>query len=128
LKQLRINELGGHSESSSPGTPSTPTTPINLDSDDTPIFEVGGIVRPMGRKPAKRKAKAQVPDPAVEVLTKELSILGSTKLKESDVFVKYVDVQAAKVQQSKEALAMRDRHLHLKERRYEDWVFESRHF
>ena len=107
-KRLRINDLGGHSESSSPVTPSTPTTPINLDSDDTPTFEVGGIVRPMGRKAAKRKAKAQAPDLVVEVLTKELSILGSTKLKESDAFVKYVDVQAAKVQESKEALAMRD--------------------
>ena len=43
-KLLRINELGGHSESSSPGTPSTPTTPINLDSDDTPTIEVDGII------------------------------------------------------------------------------------
>ena len=34
-KRLRINELDGHSESSSPRTPSTPNTPINLDSDDT---------------------------------------------------------------------------------------------
>ena len=59
---LRINELGGRSESSSPMTPSTPTTPINLDSDDTPIFEVGGIVPPMGRKAAKKKVKAQAPD------------------------------------------------------------------
>jgi len=57
-KLLRINELGGHSESSSPGTPSTPTTPINLDSDDTPTIEVGGIIRPMDRKAVKRKAKA----------------------------------------------------------------------
>jgi len=56
------------------------------------------------------------------VLTKELSILESTKLKKSDAFVKYVDVQASKVQQSKEALAMRDRHLRLKELKYEDWV------
>ena len=102
---LRINELGGRSESSSPMTPSTPTTPINLDSDDTLIVEVGGIVRPMGRKTAKRKAKAQVPNPVVEVLSKDLSILGSTKLKESDAFAKYVEDKA---QHSKEALAMRD--------------------
>ena len=39
-KRLRINELGGHSESSPPGTTSTPTTPINLDSDDTPTIEL----------------------------------------------------------------------------------------
>jgi len=118
-KRLRINDLGGHSEASSFGTPSTPTTPINLDSDDTPTVEVGGIVRPMGRKTAKRKANAQAPNPVVEVLTKELPILGSTKLKESDAFVKYVE---AKAQHSKEALAMRDRHLRLKELKYEDWV------
>ena len=75
-KRLRINEFGGHSESSSPVTPSTPTTPINLDSDDTPTCEVGGIIRPIGKKAAKRKAKAQTDDPLVEVLSKELSILG----------------------------------------------------
>jgi len=46
----------------------------------------------MGRKAAKRKAMAQAPDPVVEMLTKELSILGSIKLKESDAFVKYVNV------------------------------------
>ena len=119
MKRLRINDLGGHSKSSSPGTPSTRTTAINLDSDDTPTFEVGGIVRPMGRKAAKRKAKAQALDPVVEVLTKELSILGSTKLKESDAFPKYIE---DKGQHSKEALAMKDRHLRLKELKYEDWV------
>ena len=63
-KRLRINELGGYSESTSPGTPSIPTTPINLDSDDTPTVEV------------------------VEVLTKELSILGSSKVKDSETFAK----------------------------------------
>ena len=93
-KRLRINDLGGHFEASSPATPSTPATPINLDSDDTPTVEVGGIVRPMGRKTAKRKVKAQAPNPVVEVLSKELSILGSTKLKESDAFAKYVEDKA----------------------------------
>ena len=76
--------MGGHSDTASPGTPSTPSTPINLDSDDTPTTKVGGIIRPMGTKVAKRKAKAQDDNPLVEVMTKELSILGSTKLKDSD--------------------------------------------
>ena len=61
LKCLRINELGVHSDNSSPETPetpSTPGTPVNVNSDDTPTTEVGGIMRPMGRKAAKRKAKA----------------------------------------------------------------------
>jgi len=43
-KRLRINDLGGHSEASSPGTPSTPTTSFDLDSDDNLIVELGGIV------------------------------------------------------------------------------------
>ena len=61
-KQLRINELDGHSNTSSPGTPSAPSTPLNLYSDNTPTTEVGGIIRPMGRKAPKRKAKAQAYD------------------------------------------------------------------
>jgi len=117
---LRINELGGHSDSSFPRTPSTPTTPINLDNDDTLTIEVGGIIRPMGKKAAKRKAKAQANDPVVEVLTKELSILRSTKLKDSDAFAKYVEVQASKIQASKEVIELRDRHQRLKELKYED--------
>jgi len=100
-KRLRINEVGGHSDNSSPGTPSTPSTPVNLDSDDTPTIEVGGIIRPMGRKAAKRKAKAQANDPLVEVMTKELSILGSTKLKDSETIARYVATQESKVQASK---------------------------
>ena len=79
LKRLRINELGGHSNTSSPKTrrtPSTLGTPINLDSDDTPTNEVGGIIQPMGRKVVNRKDKAQVEDPMVEVTMKELLILG----------------------------------------------------
>ena len=119
---MRVNELGGYSKSTSPGTPSIPTTPINLDSDDTPTVEVGGIIRPMGKKAAKRKAKAQANDPVVEVLTKELSILGSSKVKDNDNFAKYVEVQAEKVQQSKEAIALRNRHQRLKEPKYEDWI------
>jgi len=81
---------------------------MNLDSDDTKTIEVGGIIRPMGRKAAKRKAKAQADDPVVEVLTKELSILGSTKLKDSDALARYVEVQASKVQASKDAIALRE--------------------
>ena len=49
-KWLGINELDGHSDTSSPRTsrtPSTPNTPINIDSDDTPTTEVGGIIRRM---------------------------------------------------------------------------------
>jgi len=46
-KRLRINELGVHSDTSSPGTPRTPftpSTPVNVDSDDTATTEVGWII------------------------------------------------------------------------------------
>jgi len=108
-KRLRINEFGSHSETSFPGTPSTPTTPINLDNDETPTFEVGEIIRPMGKKAAKRKAKAQTDDPFVEAMSKELSILGSSRVKDSDSFAKYVEVQAIKAQATKDAIALRNR-------------------
>jgi len=80
--------LRGHFDTSSPGTPgtpSTPSTPINVDSDDTSTTKVGGIIQPIGRKASKRKAKAVAEDPMVEMMTKELSILGSTKLKDSQM-------------------------------------------
>ena len=49
--------MDGHSDTSFLGTPVTPTipsTPINV---NTLATEVGGIIRPMGRKAAKRKTK-----------------------------------------------------------------------
>jgi len=73
----------------------------------------------MGRKITKRKAKAETSNPVVQVLSKELSILGSTKAKDSDTFAKFVE---AKAQHSKEALAIRDQQLRLKELKYEDWI------
>ena len=121
-KRLRTLECGGHSETSFPGTPSTPNTPINLDSDDTPTFEVGGIVRPMGQKAAKRKAKAKTDDPLTEVISKELSFLGSSRVKDSESFAKYVEVQAIKAQATKDAIALRNRDQRLKELKYEDKI------
>ena len=43
-------------------------------------------------------------------------------MKDSDAFAKYVEVQAEKVQASKEAIAIRNRHQRLKELRYEDKI------
>ena len=68
----------------------------------------------MGKNAAKRKAKAQTADPVVEALSKELSILWLRKLKDSDEFAKYVEVQASKVQALKEAIAVRERQQRLK--------------
>ena len=61
-----------------------------------------------GRKVMKRKPKAVDVDPMVDVMTKELSILGSTKLKDSEMFARYVSAQESKVQASIQAIALRD--------------------
>jgi len=53
---------------------------------DTPTNEVGEIILLIRRKATKRKAKAGGEDPMVEMMTKELSILGTTKVKESEMF------------------------------------------
>jgi len=91
----RINDGGRYSNNSFPGTParpSTPGTPGNVDSDDNPTTEVGGIIRPMEEKPRRERRRAVAEEPMVEVMTKELSILGSTKLKDSEMFTRYVVV------------------------------------
>jgi len=46
-KRLRINDVGGYSNSSTPGTPGSPSTFGTLgdvNGDDTPTNEVGGII------------------------------------------------------------------------------------
>jgi len=65
----------------------------------------------------------------VEVMMKELSISGSTNLKDSEMFARYFVAQEKKVQASKQAIELRDRHQtfeereqHLKELKCEDWI------
>jgi len=76
---LRTNDIRGYSDNFAPNTSgsiSTPGTSGTIDSDDTPMHKVGGIIRSIGRKAPKRKAKAVAEDLMVEVMTKELFILG----------------------------------------------------
>jgi len=54
------------------------------------VNEVGGIIQPIARKALKTKAKAVAEDLMVEVITKELYILGTTKVKDSEMFARYV--------------------------------------
>ena len=77
---------------------------------------MGGIIQLIGRKPTQRKAKAVVEDSMLEVMTKELSILGTTKVKESDIFARYVISQNTKAQAAKDAMQLRDQHQSFKER------------
>jgi len=87
---LRINEVGGYSGSETSDSPSTPDTLTTPASEDTPTEEVGGLIRPIGRKAAKRKAKERAHDSVLDVVTKELSALGTTNVKNNTMFERYV--------------------------------------
>ena len=94
-KRLRVNEMGAYSDTSSPGgstTPWTPSTPTTPASDGTPIEEGGGLLRPIGRKAAKRKAKEKVEDPYMEVLSTELGKLGTASVEKDSVLSEYVEL------------------------------------
>jgi len=62
--------MGGYSESETFGTPNTPATPTTPTSEDTPIEKIDGMIRPMGRKAAKRKAKEKTHDLVLDVVAK----------------------------------------------------------
>ena len=95
-KRLRINEVGGYSEGETSGSPSTPDTPTTPASEDTPTEKVGGLICPIGRKPAKRKAKERAHELVLDVVTKELSTLGTTNVKNSTMWERYVIAQEKK--------------------------------
>jgi len=59
-----------------PTAPSTASTPATASSDDASRKEMDGIIQPIGRKEAKRNVKVVAEDPMLEVMTKELFILG----------------------------------------------------
>ena len=63
-------------------TPSTPSTPTTLASEAL-IEEISGLICPIGRKTAKRKAKEQVADPVLDLVTKEMLTLRATNVKNS---------------------------------------------
>ena len=94
-KHLRVNKMGAYSDSSSPGTSSTPgtlSTPITPGSEDTPNEEGGGLLHPIGRKVTERKANEKVDDPYIDIMTKELSQLGTTNVEKNSIFAQYVQV------------------------------------
>jgi len=111
FKCLRIHDGGGYSDNYTPRAPSSPSTPNTLrtvDSDDTSTNEVGGIIQPIERKAVKRKVTAVAEDLMVEMMTKELSILGPTKVKDSEMFTRYVIAQETKEQVAKLVVQLRD--------------------
>jgi len=95
-KRLRINEVGGYTESDTSSTSGTLGTPTIFASEDTPIEEAGGLICPIGRKAAKRKAKEIAHDSVLDVVTNELSTLGTTNVKNSTMWERYVIAQEKK--------------------------------
>ena len=71
-KRLRVTEVGPYSESDTPGTPTAPATPV---SEGTPTEVVGGLIRPIGTKAAKRKAKALITNPVLDIVTTDMSTI-----------------------------------------------------
>ena len=121
-KCLRINEVGGYTESDTSGTSSTPGTSTTPTSEDIPIEEVAGLIRPMGRKAAKRKAKKKAHGLVLDLIVKELSTLGITNVKNYTMFERYVltqekkaDVAKQKADVAQKVVQLRDRYQCLQE-------------
>ena len=133
-KRIRVNEMGAYSDSSSSSTPTTsgtPSTPITPASEDTPTEEGGGLLRPIGRKAAKRKAKEKVDDPYVERLTTELGKLGTSTVEKNSMLAKYVELQQEKMKQAEKAMQLRDQYQafkaeeqRIKVMKYEDKILQ----
>ena len=128
-KHLRINEVGGYSESETSGSPTIIDTPTTPASDDTPTEEVGGLIRPIERKVAKRKAKERAHASVLDVVTKELSTMGTTNVKNSTMFERYVIAQEkkaepakVKAEAAKRVVELIDSHQHSQRMKYEDKI------
>ena len=81
--------MGAYSESDTPSTTGTPRTlhiTATPASEDTLTEKIGGLIHPIGRKATKRKAKEQVVDPVLDLVTKEMSILRATNVKNNTMF------------------------------------------
>ena len=95
-----------YSENDTPCKPGTPPTPAR---EGTSTEEVGGLIRLTGRKVATRKAKKQVVDPVLELVTREMSTLGGTNVKNSTMFELYILAQEKKAGTALKAVELRDR-------------------
>ena len=60
--------------------------PTTSGSKDT-LAEVGGeIIHPIGRKAAKKKAKEKVENPMLDLMIKQLLVLGTSNAEKNDIF------------------------------------------
>jgi len=118
FKRLRVNKMRAYFDSSSLDTASTlgtPSTLITPGSEDTPNEEGGGLLRPIGRKAAKMKAKEKVEDPYMDVMTKELAQLGTSTMEKNSILAQYVQVRHRKAITVEKAIEFGDRHQTFKE-------------
>ena len=93
------------------------------------LLPVKELIHPTGRKATKRKVKEQVADLVLDLVTKEMSTLGATNVKNNTMFERYVLAQEKKANAALNVVELRDRHQslkereqHLKEMKYEDRI------
>ena len=108
-----------------------PTTLATPFSESTPTEVVGGLIRPIGTKVAKRKAKELSTDPVLDIVSTEMSAIRTTNEKNSTMFEQYVLAQKKKAEAAMKVVELRDRHLSLEERKqrlkemkYEDKILK----
>ena len=122
-KRSKVNEMGGYS------SPSTP-------ADEEVEVEVDGVVRPIGRKAAKRKLHQNANNVVVDLVTSHFATMGSTANEKVGIFRNLVTIVDKKVTAAQEAVRLRDeakkrkdikaelelRKQALKERQYDDQI------
>jgi len=143
-KRTKLNEMGEHRDTctpapapapapaSLPSPPPPPPPPPPLMSKDPGVLGVeegGGLSRPNGGKAIKRKAKERAANAIVDLVTNQLSTLGTTAVDKVDLLRQYVKVQERKAATFEEAVrlrhryqALKERHQQFKERQWEERV------
>lgn len=122
-KRSKVNEMGGYS------SPSTP-------ADEEVEVEVDGVVRPIGRKAAKRKLHQNANNVVVDLVTSHFATMGSTANEKVEIFRNLVTIVDKKAAAAQETVHLRDeaqkrkdiktelelRKQALKERQYDDQI------
>ena len=111
-----------------PSTSSTATTHSTPKSEGTPTEVVSGLIHPVGTKVTKRKAKEQVADPVLNIVTTKMSTLRVTNVKNRIKFEQYVLAQEKKADAAVKAVELRDQQQSLEERkqRLKDMKYEDK--
>ena len=76
------------------------------------------------KKRHQKKGEGESTGPVLDVVTKELSTLRTTNVKNSVIFERYIIAQEKKEDVAQKAVELRDRHQCLKEMKYEDKILQ----